>query len=248
MTSPETGNPIMDLERHLVAQTSLLNGGASFFWHRLRSEYALDAIRRLARARPTVLDVGAGAGIFGTHLREALPDGRYAFIEPLESLARDLRSRFGPDADWRDRSYGDADAVVVLDVLEHQEKDVLFLKDLAAKLRPRTILVITCPALDLLWSEWDVKLGHFRRYTLRSLGRVLCGAGLEILDSRYIFHAMVLPGLVRRFQKPSRPEFPEISDTLNRIIYRLGRIERALGSWLPFGSSVGAVCRTKPGD
>ena len=235
-----------ELEQHLAAQVSNLTRFENFFWHKLRSEYAISAIRRYVRPHPTVLDIGAGAGVFGSHFQEAFPDGQYAFVEPLETLARNLRSRFMPAADWNNKSYLDADAVVLLDVLEHWEQDVISLKSLTARLPAATILVITSPALPFLWSEWDVKLGHFRRYTARGFRNVLGEAGLEILVNRYLFQTMALVGLVRKFQKLSSSAFPEISDTANGFIYGLGKIERALCSWMPFGSSVAAVCRTQP--
>ncbi len=237
---------MMDLERHLVAQAGRLNRFEDFFWHRLRSEYALRAIRRYVDPNPTVLDIGAGAGVFGSHFQKAFPGGRYAFVEPLESLAQGLRLRFTPSADWSGKSYIDADAAVLLDVLEHQEKDVVFLKNLIANLRPCAILIVTCPALPLLWSEWDVKLGHYRRYTLGHFRTVLEEAGLEILGSRYLFQTMVALGLVRKLQRVPSAEFPRLPDMTNRLIYRLGTLERALCGWVPFGSSVAAVCRTRP--
>lgn len=151
-----------------------------------------------------------------------------------------------PAADWHNKSYLDADAVVLLDVLEHWEQDVISLKSLTARFPAATILVITSPALPFLWSEWDVKLGHFRRYTARGFRNVLGEASLEILVCRYLFQTMALVGLVRKFQKLSSSAFPEISDTANGSIYGLGKIERVLCSWMPFGSSVAAVCRTQP--
>jgi SAM-dependent methyltransferase len=235
-----------DLERHLVAQARELSVAKGFFWHRLRSDYALDAIERHAAGARTVLDVGAGAGVFGEHLRARLPGVRYAFAEPLAPLAADLGARFGSSADWTARGdWRDADAAVLLDVLEHQADDAGFLRDLVAKLRPGSLLVVTCPALEALWSAWDVRLGHFRRYRLRALRRLLALSGLELVDSRYLFQAMVLPGLLRRLHEPSGAEFPEISAALNGALYRLGLVERALAGRVPFGSSVAAVGRVR---
>lgn len=235
-----------DLEQHLGAQAAGLGQTERFFWHRLRSEYAMSAIRRYPGPQATVLDIGAGAGVFGTHLPQSLPQARYTFVEPLESLSTRLRARFGEASDWSARTdWRSADAAILLDVLEHQEDDVGFLKEITAKLRPGAILVLTCPALQALWSEWDVRLGHYRRYRVGGLRRVLDSAGLDVLDSRYLFQAMVLPGLIRRRQKLSGPEFPSISRPVNEMIYRLGQMEQACLGWVPFGSSVAAVCRVR---
>lgn len=59
--------------------------------------------------------------------------------------------------------------VVALDVLEHCEDDAGSLKELFNILCPGGILIATVPALPCLWSDWDITLHHYRRYTKKSL-------------------------------------------------------------------------------
>src|SRR5439155_683450 len=73
---------------------------------------------------------------------------------------------------------GWADAVLLLDVLEHLDDDVAALVTARRALRPGGLLVITVPAYRWLWSGHDVALGHRRRYTARELSRVVERAGL----------------------------------------------------------------------
>lgn len=241
----ETNSLPSDLEAHQVVQIEQRIVFENFFWHRLRSDYVCQAIRQYAGASPTVLDVGAG-GVFGIHFKQKFLQGCYAFIEPLGSLSRQLCFEYSDSSDWTKKKEYVASAVVLLDVLEHQRNDVKFLMELGAKLRANTLVVITCPALTVLWSDRDIKQGHFRRYTRRSLERVVEAAGLEVLYSDYLFQAMILPGLFRRWKKKSDDaEFPIISKKLNQIIYHLGKVERAFFGWLPFGSSIAVVCRKK---
>src|SRR5207247_517472 len=68
---------------------------------------------------------------------------------------------------------GWADAVLLLDVLEHLDDDVAALVTARRALRPGGLLVITVPAYRWLWSGHDVALGHRRRYTARELSRVV---------------------------------------------------------------------------
>ena len=60
------------------------------------------------------------------------------------------------------------DCLTALDVLEHVADDKRAMQEFARVLKPRGIVVITVPALPALWSDWDVSLHHFRRYSKQS--------------------------------------------------------------------------------
>jgi 2-polyprenyl-3-methyl-5-hydroxy-6-metoxy-1,4-benzoquinol methylase len=216
--------------------------GERFFWHRIRAEYVLRALVASGfQPGHTVLDIGAGAGVFGRHFARRFPGGQYAFVEPVEALAAHLRACYGETADWTSRSYREANAVILLDVIEHVEDDRAFLASIAAGVRRGTTLVVTCPALPVLWSHWDTKLGHHRRYTAASLRAALFGAGMVVSDVRYLFQTMVLLGLWRKARPARTPDFPRLSPALNSALYLLGRIERGTLGWVPFGASVAAT-------
>src|SRR4051812_3259142 len=104
----------MALEEHLAEQ---LSSARDFFWQRVRCE----AVGRFLPAGPSsVVDVGAGAGLFGEYLRSKLPRARYHFVEPLASLERSLEGRFGAERNAKAAvDFRGFDAVVLLDVLEH---------------------------------------------------------------------------------------------------------------------------------
>ena len=57
------------------------------------------------------------------------------------------------------------DCILYIDVLEHIENDVGELQRAARHLAPGGVLVVLCPAFQVLFSEMDHALGHFRRYT-----------------------------------------------------------------------------------
>ncbi len=234
-----------DLRDHLSDQVNHLVTFESFFWHRIRSQFVINAIRKFyGQVRPTVLDIGAGAGIFAAHFRHQFPAGEYAFIEPIPVLAQALRARFSGSCDWMNRkSYNDADAILLLDVLEHQKNDVEFLKNIVAKARTGSVFVLTSPAFYFLWSDWDIKVGHYRRYTIASLRLLAAGAGLQVIHSQYLFQSMVLAGLIRKFLPVQNTEFPKLSNHINELLYCLARVELAIGSWIPFGSSVALIAR-----
>jgi hypothetical protein len=59
---------------------------------------------------------------------------------------------------------GQADLVMLTDVLEHVSDDFQMFSELLAIARPGTYFLVTVPADASLWSEHDRAFGHYRRY------------------------------------------------------------------------------------
>jgi hypothetical protein len=236
------------LEGHLQRQ---IEHSRRFFWHRLRWRLVRE---HLPSAEPfELIDVGAGAGLLGDFLARDMPLARYRFVEPLRSLETYLEDRFGPDANaGHDARFNGARFVCLFDVLEHQAADEEFLSDLAAKMNPGATLLLTVPALMGLWSEWDVSLGHYRRYDLHNLRA--CGerSGLIVREVSYLFPELIPAALVRRLRNPAKhqeegpgasAEFPDLPRWLNGLLYLLGRPSVRLRRFAPFGSSAFALLK-----
>jgi ubiquinone/menaquinone biosynthesis C-methylase UbiE len=85
-----------------------------------------------------------------------------------------------------------ADILTALDVVEHIEEDQKALVEFSRVLRPGGVLIITVPALMWLWSDWDEVLHHFRRYTRRSLKRIIPMESFEPVHINYV-NVVVLP-------------------------------------------------------
>jgi SAM-dependent methyltransferase len=130
-----------------------------------------------------VLEVGAGIGETARHLI----DGRqrsWLCLEPDEALASKLRHwaasgtitprpevQIGTTADIDAQSR--FDTILYIDVLEHIEDDRAEMARAASLLSPRGTVIVLSPAFQLLFSEFDRSLGHYRRYTRASLAAVM---------------------------------------------------------------------------
>ena len=90
---------------------------------------------------------------------------------------------------------GKATVILLLDVLEHIQDDVAFLKRLQASplVDTQARYVLSVPAFGFLFSTHDVVLGHYRRYSNKMLERHLKRAGLEPLVMSYFFSSLLLP-------------------------------------------------------
>lgn len=237
------------LEEHLDRQAEKSQG---FFWNRLRWELVAEHLP--VAGSFDLVDVGAGPGFLGDFLRQSRPAAGYRYIEPIEGLERSLETRFGKNGNLRDAaSFGDASHVTLLDVLEHQEDDLAFLADLAAKMAPGATLLLTVPAMPSLWSGWDVALGHYRRYTKAMLRSRVAGLPFAVEEISYLFPELLPLGILRRVQRPagsssggedaSSAEFPDLPELLNSALYRTGRLSMRWRRRAPAGTSVFASLR-----
>ena len=237
------------LEAHLLKQA---DESYRLFWHRLR--WAAVAGYVPADRPATLLDVGAGAGATGELLERHRPQARYCFDEPLPSLEAHLERRFGADANRRGvaRLEG-VDVVTLLDVIEHVPDDRELLAATCARCEPGTTLLVTVPGSMRLWSQWDVDLGHHRRYDPASLRDALADLPLDVLEVSWLFPELYVPALLRAWRNPARraatseatAELPVLPGPVNGLAYLVGRPAVALRRRLPFGTSVLAAARVR---
>lgn len=93
---------------------------------------------------------------------------------------------------------GSMSAAGAFDVVEHIEDDAGFLRELHQVLEPGGHLYLTVPAFGWLWSAEDVHAGHYRRYTVGSISRLLRGCGFDVCFTSYLFAFLVPPILAMR--------------------------------------------------
>jgi SAM-dependent methyltransferase len=135
---------------------------------------------------------------------------------------------------------GGFDCVVSTDVLEHIADDRAAFARLAGLARPGGLVLITVPAGQWLFGHHDEQLGHYRRYskrTLRDLVRVYC----DVEAVRYFGFSLIPVCLV--FSKWLRRPYPvaEAGDRKRRpfgswLLRTLLNLDRLLP--LPLGTSV----------
>ncbi len=142
-----------------------------------------------------------------------------------------------------------------LDVLEHVEDDKKGLAELIRVTKPGGIVIINVPAFQALWSEWDVSLGHFRRYSMTMfrdlLAPHLADRSIEIVELKFI-NSFAFPLILgyRMFRKliPSdkRAEDNIPPKPINDLMHTL-LVAPAKWKWFraPFGVSIFCVLRVR---
>jgi SAM-dependent methyltransferase len=142
----------------------------------------------------TLLDLGCGAGTFvALMLRLGV---RILGVDPSESqikTARNLLEQLKLPQDAVEQSSAEDliqrgqtfETVVLLDVLEHLDDPVEFLRSIHALLAPGAMLIITVPADPRLYDERDAKFGHHLRYDPATLTHQLEQAGYRVKRWQY---------------------------------------------------------------
>ena len=125
------------------------------------------------------LDIGGGAGRFRDQMERATQwhvDMTDLHLPALR-MARPARGRtLYYDVTQADPPLlGSYDAAFVFDVIEHLESPGPLLRAALAHLRPGGHLFLNVPALQALYSAYDVVQGHVRRYSTRTLAAELDG-------------------------------------------------------------------------
>lgn len=145
----------------------------------------VDEIVRALPADGELLDFGAGLGHFAREVRATGRSVQVAELEPrhVAVLVEDGFRVHESLAAVPDASFS---GVFSLNVLEHIEDDEAILSELLRVMRPGGSGFFYVPALPVLYSSMDRKVGHFRRYRRAELRTKLMRAGFSVVDLRYV--------------------------------------------------------------
>ena len=210
------------------------------------------------RAEQILLDCGAGTGCFAQEMSASC---RVLVLDNHEEALRMLRVRFHADQiiglvdggiPLPDSSL---DYVTALDVLEHVADDAGVVRGFTRLVKPGGLVVVTVPAGMALWSDWDVALQHFRRYSKRQLQALFEGQAWEIVHVNYTNLAAFLPAwfvrkgrsllarchLVQQVRMEDRVPPRGINGLLKKLFVITGTTRVPL----PFGVSLVLVARRR---
>ena len=194
-----------------------------------------------------VLEVGAGRGTFTPYLAAA---GAVTAIEPSDRLAKLLTEAVathpqvsvvvGELADVP--AAADHGSAVMFNVLEHIADDCEALRQIHERLRPGACLALWVPAFPLLYSNFDRRIGHHRRYRLRGLKSLVRDAGYTVERAHYAnaigwFSWLFFCRLLRA--NPVDGVLTHVFDGF--FVPVISRVERVIRP--PFGQSVFLVAR-----
>jgi len=231
------------------------------FWFRHRCNCIIAVIKKYAPDR-CFFDIGGGNGFLIPALANiGIPA---VLIEPGRQAVKNAQKRnieniFCGTTNELEGLAGQITSIGAFDVIEHIEKDNVFVKDVYKLLENGGYIFITVPSFQFLWSDEDLDVGHFRRYTRKSIVKILTENGFDILFSSYFFSILLIPLFFIR-TLPSFLGFRKISKTQIQNEHQnrngfTGRILDLVWKWelkriqnnkiVPFGTSCLVVARKK---
>ncbi len=236
-----------------------LGGSASiaqpdYWWYQARSDLLETSLARYAEGARLALDLGSADGPSAAWLRES--------AERTVSLDIDPRGLVGGGVCGSAMAlpFGDLtfDVVAAFDVVEHCAPEADVLCEVARVLAPGGRFLMSVPAYQWAWSDFDAANGHHRRYTRARAVEAVERAGFEVDRATYgftsVFPLFAAERIVRRLVRSRRThapadivEVPTVSRPMHHTLMALCRLDRRVLAKrdLPFGSSV-FLAATKP--
>ena len=223
-------------------------------WARWRARQILKAMKQ--NSQNLIWEVGSGHGNVAIPLY--LKNVAVIGIEPLLNGAiitskLGIRTYLGTLESMNFPS-NSVSAIGIFDVLEHLEKPEVLMAEIYRVLKPGGILLISVPAHQWLFSDYDSAIGHFRRYSRKSLLLLIEQGGFKEINMKFLYSVLVpaaallrkIPNVFGRSRdskavnSSARKEI-KVLRVLEPIFIVLLHIEELLH--LPFGLSLFSVSK-----
>lgn len=198
----------MDIREYVVNNES---NSLMHPWESARIEVIINLLKKYVNVHDAlnVVDIGCGDAKIIKNLSQKFDNSSFIGVDTAldDELIIQLNQVLNNNHIKLFKNYEDlakqkvkANFVLLLDIIEHIENDTEFVKNIIPSnfITNDTLFLITVPAFQSLFVNRDTWLGHYRRYTTRSLKHLAKINNLIILKSGYFFSSL-LP--LRFFQK-----------------------------------------------
>jgi hypothetical protein len=144
------------------------------------------------------------------------------------------------------------DLILLMDVIEHLEHDLEFLKAALEHLKPGGLVAINVPAHKLFYGKYDEVAGHKRRYGAAQIESLFRQAGVKPLSIVY-WGFSLLPVLFARTiilrcisdDRVIRTGFAQQNPITRRIFQAVQWAETSMPFPMPVGTSLLAIGQSK---
>lgn len=227
------------------------DGIQNHYWNKARNLILYNTIKKFNLQGNKILEIGCGRGVVTSFLRKKQINCygvELGIVKPIDNTITDYvfysQDAFTLDYELRNSFT----CILLLDVLEHIEFPEQFLANIYTNFPKLTHLVITLPARQELFSNYDVFNGHFRRYSKRTALKTCQSVDGKVLKCDYFFRILYLPALILRLFGVKRSTIikaplDKLSILLHGLIARLFFLESILFRFINTGTSVQMVVK-----
>ncbi|MCY1720836.1 class I SAM-dependent methyltransferase [Prolixibacteraceae bacterium Z1-6] len=238
-------------------------------WESARIEVVLKLLNQHKKraSNLNIFDIGCGDAKVINTLSKQLKESTFIgidtaldeeLISQLQNILNNPNIKLYKDSKDLTKQNSIADVVLLLDIIEHIEKDADFLAEITSSnyISKDTNVIITVPAFQSLYVNRDTWLGHYRRYTIKMLTELATKNNLEIVQTGYFFSSLVPVRFLQKItERESEPNgylginnwngSKWSADLLKNILvidYKIGNVFNNLGIKLP-GLSCYMICK-----
>lgn len=173
-------------------------------WEITRFRILCFFLKKISKQKQFILDIGSGDGFIAKQLSQKLPGCKILAVD-VNYKEQFVQENIHPNVSFF-KNIADVpvteniDIVLLMDVVEHIEDPEKLLTNMRQlkNISSLTQFIITVPAFQRLFTQHDVFLGHYKRYSRKEIIKLLKHAGFEIKNSGYFFFSLLI---VRFFQK-----------------------------------------------
>jgi SAM-dependent methyltransferase len=199
------------------------DGIKQHWWTAVRNIIIKNTIESFPIHAGPILEIGCGKGIVVEHLRNNGIDCDGVELADAQAL-KSIEGHITTVTDaimLPENQRHKYQTILLLDVIEHLENPIDFLKALPEKFVNLSKIVITVPARQELWSNYDSYHGHYRRYSLKDLDDIANTLKWQVDSSRYFFHCVYIPAWILTKLNVARKTDIRAPTGIQRIFHKM---------------------------
>lgn len=167
------------------------DGIENHYWNHARNAIILKFLKKVGLDNKVILEIGGGRGIVTKYLHDKGISCQGVELAHVKAVKGTEEYFFtGTNAFTMAESLRNKIHVILLfDVIEHIENPVSFFDEVMCSFPGVRHIVVTVPARQELWTNYDDYNGHFRRYALEDL-QALSPATYSFRKGGYFNHIL----------------------------------------------------------
>lgn len=225
------------------------------FWIRRRFDVFRKLVEHLDDFGSLIAEVGCGHGL----VQKQFEDYFGLFVDGFDlnelalknSVAHGHLLYYYDINERQDTFQNRYDQIILFDTIEHLADPEVFLESAVYMVKSGGLIVINVPALQSMYSGYDLVAGHYCRYDIKALSSLINTQQVSLERISY-WGATLVPILVARkllfiLQQSSETTFEKgfspANDLINKMLYKWSRLEKIPQRLT--GSSLMAIVRKK---